>query len=173
MTKPNIELRKISHNKSLSEETPAYTAQVWVDGKHYCDVSNHGQGGCDMQHPPKGVPAGPFHADLKALNERIGETFPQWSSEFGDKQTLKRDLEFVCHELLGDIEITKDLRWLVNRTVVFFRPDTNGIHIYKGKHVGDDAIRLIAMTMKKYPQAKILNNLPLDEAIALYKSSAA
>lgn len=94
--KPKIELRKAKESKSLSEETPAYTAEVWVDGTHFCDVSNHGQGGPDMQHPPRASAPGrqaAFHTGLrgggrkKFTTKPIGEQFARielekWQTEF-------------------------------------------------------------------------------------------
>lgn len=50
MTALNLELRNIKYMASLSEETNCYSATVYLDGKPVCDVSNHGHGGCDMQH---------------------------------------------------------------------------------------------------------------------------
>ena len=52
-----IELKKVSHNARLSQETPAYTAEIWVDGKFFCEASNHGHGGPDMHRPRGAMPA--------------------------------------------------------------------------------------------------------------------
>ena len=43
-----IELRRINHNPKLSEETNAYTAEVWIEGERAFDARNQGQGGCDL-----------------------------------------------------------------------------------------------------------------------------
>jgi hypothetical protein len=43
-----IELRRINHNLKLSEETNAYTAEIWIDGERAFDARNQGQGGCDL-----------------------------------------------------------------------------------------------------------------------------
>lgn len=43
-----IELRRINHNAKLSEETDAYTAEIWIDGERAFDARNQGQGGCDL-----------------------------------------------------------------------------------------------------------------------------
>ena len=44
----HIEMSKLAISKTLSEETTAYTAEVWVDGVKAFAASNHGHGGCDM-----------------------------------------------------------------------------------------------------------------------------
>lgn len=45
-----IEIRSLKIARSLSEETTAYTADVYVDGVKTFAASNHGHGGCDMYH---------------------------------------------------------------------------------------------------------------------------
>lgn len=49
-----MELRKIKHFNELSQETMAFSAQLWVDGKHIADVSNNGEGGPNNVYPAKG-----------------------------------------------------------------------------------------------------------------------
>jgi hypothetical protein len=49
----DFELRKIKSFEAMSEETEAFTAQLWVDGKHLADLKNDGQGGCNSVHPIK------------------------------------------------------------------------------------------------------------------------
>ena len=39
-----MELRKVKHFNELSQETMAFSAQLWVDGKHIADISNNGEG---------------------------------------------------------------------------------------------------------------------------------
>ncbi len=46
-----IELRKLRIAKSLSQETTAYTAEIWIDGERAFRASNHGTGGCDFFEP--------------------------------------------------------------------------------------------------------------------------
>lgn len=41
-----LELKSIKHNPSLSEETEAFTADLWVNGKKVAYCSNRGHGGC-------------------------------------------------------------------------------------------------------------------------------
>jgi hypothetical protein len=41
----NFELKKVKYSPSLSEETNAFTAEVWLDGKKVGYASNRGHGG--------------------------------------------------------------------------------------------------------------------------------
>ena len=162
----NIELRKISHNQSLSEETNAYSAQVWVDGQHVCDVSNHGQGGPDMQYPAKGK----TNADIAALNDKIKATYPPQSYVAGgDKFDYPTDLEVVCGQLLTDHLIGRDLKRLLTRTIVFHDPVSKKVLHYKTCKVDAHRRQLCDVTMKKYPQAEILNQMKFEDALKLYK----
>lgn len=43
-----IELRRINHNPKLSEETNAFSAEIWIDGERAFEARNQGQGGCDF-----------------------------------------------------------------------------------------------------------------------------
>jgi len=165
-----IELRKISHNKSLSEETNAYTADVYVDGVLTCHVSNHGTGGCDEQHPAKGK----TYDDVKALNDYCKATFPKEAYDFGEghKGESEVDLESLCGKLLEDSLITKDLQRLLKRTVAFFDPKDKSIRSYKGKIPDVARPSLVALTLKKTPHAIILNDLPFADAMKLFKEAA-
>lgn len=169
-----IELKKIKYSKSLSEETNAYTAQIWVDGKHFCDVSNHGYGGGDEHHPINGK-HGTFVEELQRLNAEIKATYPAKDTGMmlkGKPFIMEQDLESVCNDLLAEHLITKDLQRLLKRTVAFFDPTTKQVRSYTGKHEGEARTHLITETLRKNPNATILNNLPLIEAIALFKKAS-
>lgn len=111
----NIELRSISHNERLSEETNAYSAKLFVDGKHFADVSNHGTGGCDNQYPAKGV----TRAELDALNDKIKAEYPP--VELGNGLgSVPCDLELLCGQLLDRYLSIRDVRKACGRMVTFY-----------------------------------------------------
>lgn len=157
-----IELKKVSYNNSLSEETSAYTAQVWVDGAHICDVSNHGQGGCDMQYPAKGK----TQADITRLDETIKATYPKNSYVAGgERHEYDADLETVCGDLLAEHLVTRDFNRSIKSKVLYVRDG----QCYQTKKL--PAVHMaptIEHFRKKYPDAVILNTLPLEQAIPLF-----
>lgn len=159
----NIELRKVSHNRSLSEETNAYTAQVWVDGKHFCDVSNHGQGGCDEQHPAKGK----TWEDIKALNDTIKATYPK---HVFDGHELDNDLEMVCADLLTEHLIARDLKRDLSKKILFIKPGERGIWTVKKRPTLVE--QQIVAVKKHHGIAKTLNEMPFEEAVKLYREAA-
>lgn len=166
-----FELRKISHNSRLSEETPAYAADLWVDGRLFAHVSNHGHGGCDMQHPAKGV----THDELRALDAEIKATYPKTVSDDlvieGKPFEMEQNLESICGDLLSEHLIAKDLQRLLKRTVAFVDPADGRVKNYK-KAEGAQRAQLVTYTLRTKPGAIILNNLPFDEALALYRKAA-
>ena len=45
-----IELRRITYSAALSQETNAYTADIYIDGELAFHTRNQGHGGCDFYH---------------------------------------------------------------------------------------------------------------------------
>lgn len=176
-TKPQIELRKVQHSKALSEETPAYAAQIWVDGKHFCDVKNQGHGGCDMHYARPGCINFNINAEVAALDAQIKATYEPMDVSYmygdGQKHFFDRDLQSLCHERLTDFESERELTRLLKRTIVFVDPSSKQARSYTGKHVGTDRAHLCTETLRKHPGAVILNNLPLPDALAAYKAATA
>jgi hypothetical protein len=167
-TKPKIELRKVSEARSLSEETPAYSAQVWVDGAHFCNTSNHGQGGPDEMHAPHNDHK-MFDGALVGLNQRIAATYPPCTYQAGNEtHSFPRDLELVCHELLEqrriDKAVDRDLK-----TKVLWTRDGKVFHVSRKKLAASKwtVERFVAHTRAKEPGARFLHEMPRDEAVAL------
>jgi hypothetical protein len=50
-----IELKRFTTNARLSQETTAFAADVWVDGKKVGTAENDGRGGCTMVHLDRSV----------------------------------------------------------------------------------------------------------------------
>jgi hypothetical protein len=175
MTKPVIELRKVSEARSLSEETPAYSAQVWVDGKHFCNASNHGQGGPDSQNPPDMSPRGAptFAADLATLDARIAATFPKCTYQAGgETHSFDRNLELVCHELLEQRRIDKAIDRDLKTKVMWLRDGkVFEVSLKKIIATGKDRDAFVAHVRAKEPAARFLHDMPRDEVVKLLVAS--
>jgi len=73
-----IELRKLKIIKALSEETPCYTAEIWIDGSLAFEASNRGHGGADHYRQVGSITEETVNAWLKANREPrsfCGHTF--------------------------------------------------------------------------------------------------
>ncbi len=140
----NIELKKIKHAPSLSEETNAYTAEIWVDGKKAGTTKNEGRGGCDRIEPHALAQQIDAYAKTLPGITYLGQTFPQ-------------DADCVLHDLLNAHLETADVKRKLARKTLF---------VADGKLWGVKATP--AIVRGKYPGATILNELPLPEAVKLY-----
>lgn len=165
-----LTLRNIKHSPSLSEETNAYTATVYKDGKPFCHVSNHGHGGCDMQHP-----IAPFtYDDIKAANAWCARNLPPIDMGKYGMEPLKQDLEGWCGQQLQDQLIAGDLRRALKSRVLFERDGRIYEMRIKGKRAlqSQDVERISQSIRTKHADARILNGLPFDTALALYRKGA-
>lgn len=170
VTKPIIELKKIHIHVGLSEETPAYTARLFVDGKHFADVSNQGHGGPDMVYSPKlGLKQHndpDFDASLTALEKRIGETFPKRDCEWGDKTPFDESLEVLCHTAVWLHVDQRNVKSRLSRTIMTL--EDGKTYSYKGKKTEE---RMDALAKQK-PTAIILNRLAFSAAWELLQQAA-
>jgi hypothetical protein len=82
-----LELKNIKVHLGLSEETHAYTAMLYADGKKAVEVSNQGRGGGDRQLPVNG------HS-VKEINDWCKATLPKWqiSHDLDEKKKPVMDL---------------------------------------------------------------------------------
>lgn len=151
-TKPIITLANIKVHVGLSQETPAYTATIMVDGKKFSDVENSGHGGPDSYDR-----AG--FAALNDLNARIAATYDKIDAH---DMELTMDLETLCHTLVWEHVDQRNFRSSLSRKVLAKRPDGNIVD-FKGKKT--DAL-LAAVRAK--PGYVVLNDMPFDKAWAIF-----
>lgn len=137
----NIELRKISHSARLSEETPAYTAEIWIDGIKRGATKNDGRGGMDIIHPH----------ELRTALEAHAKTLPPLVVG-GESYT--QDADMVLHGLLARHSEGHRLRRMLKCKVVFVHDG----QVWSG-------------TGRPGPGrqgAIVLNDLPFDKALDLF-----
>jgi hypothetical protein len=138
-----IELRKITYNARLSEETPAFAADVYINGKKRGDVKNDGHGGPHMIHP----------RDLDVELGAHAKTLPPVPSPWGG-EPLQRDADWVLSDLLFEHLNTRDLTRKMKAKTMFLR----GGVLYEIKKPG----------VPKNADV-ILNDLPFEKALAEYR----
>lgn len=113
-----VELRAIKHHKSLSQETAAFTAELWVNGKLAGTVQNTGQGEGNY----------PRWIDEK-LAPKVGkymESLPPKATKYGG---LSMTLDFYI-ALLVEADLQRSMaRTMLQRNQVF----TDGRKVFKGK----------------------------------------
>lgn len=163
-----IELKSIKYAAFASEETSCYSAALWVDGKKIGDVSNNGHGGCDNFH---GDQAAYRLADQWCCANLLTRQYTIEKDGF-DAAPSPQDLEELCGELLNDHLIAKDLAKALNSKALFTIPGREGLFTkaYKGKVKPDQT--LFESVRTAHPGAVILNTLPRDEALKIYRENA-
>lgn len=78
----HLTLKSVKVNKAMSEETLAYTATIYVNGKRAGTAMNHGHGGPDMYRWED--------PDLGVIADRIGREYD--SSPYGGLEVLIGDM---------------------------------------------------------------------------------
>lgn len=101
-----IELKNIKVARSLSEETLAFTANLYVNGFHAYAVSNHGTGGCNSYYPVgKDVPS------IKSIEDDI---VAQGKAKADDFEIL----DCYLGDLIEDEDARKRLRRMIKSQIV-------------------------------------------------------
>lgn len=137
-----IELKNVTYNKRLSQETSAYAADIWVDGVKRGSVQNSGTGGPDMIYP---------HTLASEL-ETYAKTLPHTEC-YGTM--LEQNVDMVLGELLNTHLATKDLQRIMKTKTLFTTADGK-MYTVKGSTAPADAIQ-------------VLNKMPFNEALKLYQ----
>jgi hypothetical protein len=162
MSKPQVTLKSITHNAGLSEETHAYTATIYVDGKKFATVTNPGHGGCDSVHPIDGD----WNA-VKELESRIKATYP--ATEYHG-MTIEESLEGLCCKAVN--EWLFDREWKRKLKRQFCAIKDGALYTWPTKY------KVATATLPKFKEQfeaqgyQVLNGLPYDEAKALIQSAS-
>tara|TARA_R110000824_G_scaffold179462_1_gene359682 strand:+ start:72 stop:554 length:483 start_codon:yes stop_codon:yes gene_type:complete len=154
-----IELKNIKVHLNLSQETHAYTAMLYVDGKKAVEVSNQGHGGGDYQHPVNGY-------SVEKINDWCIATLPKW--QLFDDEMYDTDLEMWCHDQVNDHLTLKDMKRKMRSKALFV--DAGKVWEMGLKGLKKYEPRMGEAVRQQYPEAVILNDLPVIEALAIYRA---
>ncbi len=160
---PQIELKNLKYAAFASQETSCFEATVNLDGKRAGTVRNDGHGGCNMYHP----------WTINDTLEAIAKTLPNETLDLGDgeKTEMPASADSIIDNLLNDMLARRDLQRALGKKVLYLHRAGG---IYETKVL--DKARLAAVLTK--PQqfkdaTAILNLLPFEDALKLYRSAAA
>jgi hypothetical protein len=163
-----IELKNVKHSEFASHETNCYQATIYIDGKRVGTVENDGRGGCDSVHP---------YQVARQIDE-YAKTLPKRICSFIDPDTgkpaeLEQNYETIFCELINDWLKAKDLKRLMSKRVLFQKEDG---FIYQTKCMASDALKQYLNEPKLqtlYQGKTVLNLLPFDQALNIYKGATA
>ena len=175
----SIELKSVKTMPSLSKDSNAYTAKLYVDGEFIAVVGNEGNGGCDRVYDKgrKGSLGDAMRAYDAACLRYLREAAPVNTSEEGEPPVMENEsLEDACGGIIERGMIVKEIARLTRKSIVLF---TDGLP-KPGEHAPLSAYRLEnpahleaakASILAKHPGGLILNGLPEDEAVKAYGRS--
>lgn len=153
-----IELKNIKHAGFASQETDCFNATVYIDGEKAGTVSNEGHGGPNHYNP----------RDLEAKLDTHGKTLPPIEA-YGT--SLPQTADILIGELLNDFLAAKQLKGKLRNRVVFIREGK----VFETKTIKPEALAQHLTTPAVFAPLKadkILNTLPLDEAVRLFRAHA-
>ena len=159
----NLEMKAIKFSEWASEETYCYQANVYLDGKPFAMVSNDGHGGCDREYSHN-----KFKGDYRATREKVDDYFkslPNTDPCEYFPEGLEQTFERWCHDQVCTYLYRKDLKKALKKNKVVKRKNDEGkMSLYDyGINVLSDAIK------HRWPEAIILNDLPEDEALTIWR----
>ena len=150
-----LELKNIKYFASMSEETPCYSADVFINGKKAIHVSNHGHGACDSQIMIK-----PFtYVELRDVYNYLND-----QSEIDHEP-----LEEWCHDRLYDYLDFKKLKRDFKTKFVCVDVEKNELYAYEKKGHSDLAFQ--KFMNKNHPNDTCLNFLELDLAFKFFNGA--
>jgi hypothetical protein len=155
---PKLELKAAKLAKHLSEETPAYTAKVYVDGKHMVNVQNDGHGGCDRQDPAPGY----TFKDVQLLNDRMKRTLDPVDVH---GMSLEMNLELWCHTEVWRGDALKGFKRRMNTRIIFVDLQGEEKGVFEMKYQKATKQRTIDAIKKRWPGAEILNDTVPEAAL--------
>lgn len=148
------EIKNVKYMKSLSEETPCFSLDLFVDGKKFAHVSNRGHGGCNDTRL-----YAPFtYEDEKRVTEEMVTDKFLVDSEY-------EQFDAAVSTLFSMWEAAKDITGNCKKKAVYLRDGNLHVTGYKDKAAPDK--RLFDHIKSKYPDAVILNGMEIDEASKL------
>ncbi|NDV69979.1 hypothetical protein [Dysgonomonas sp. 25] len=135
-----IELRNVSYNERLSEDSHCFSADLFADGKKIASCSDGGHGGMTRISPYKGC-----EEELRQIEEYAKSLPPVIDQHF----KLEMDLELLIGQLMNDYLFeNKVLKKYQNRCVVLGSDKTNPMLRYW----------YFSGTKKKIPITEMLQN---------------
>lgn len=165
-----IELRKIRVIASMSQDGLAFEALIYIDGKKVGSVCNAGYGGPDCFSPDS----------VKQRIEEYARTLPPVPpSFFGPdySEGLPMTAELLIAELLDEYQESKSLKAKMTKRLIFRMSNgkimmSNRLGARQLSAIKEGGERFIRKVFKLNEGDVILNDLPISEALKLYRASA-
>lgn len=159
-----VELKNVKYAEFNSEETNCFHATILIDGVIAGEVSNAGHGGPDEFRP----------WELQKRLEAYAKTLPPYTFE---GETVPHNAETAIGELFDQWLLTRDLKKRITKKMLFTIKGKKGVFATSFKQPGAlpkilaDGPALNAFR-QRHQCAIILNTLPFEEALRVYREAA-
>ena len=158
-----LELKNIEHTAWASEETHCYQASLYVDGKPFALVSNDGRGGCDRDYAHPKFKGDYF--DMFRSVEAHFKSLPNDPSEWNE-DGMEQRLEFWCADQVNDWLSARELRRMMRTQILFQKEGEEEAGVFGTKYYPKETGGTF------WNGRRILNDMPFDEALAIWKETA-
>lgn len=146
----NVELKNVKNHPDMSQETPCFSATIYLDGKKIGSVQNNGHGGCNS-----------YYWNDHTAAKRLTAWADQQPTEFEFEK-----LDQIIDDLMNKQEILAQLkRWVKKDTMFRLKGDKKGEWRMVKKHTfAPDVVKFL---QGKYPNLEhIADPNNLDAALA-------
>jgi len=156
----DLKLKAVKYFAAGSEETYCFQANLYEGNKKLANVGNSGHGGCNE-----------VHAVDKAAQTRLDEIHNElkkvvaWVHEGED---IYGDLDTKISELMTDHLDVKYFKKFMKKVAILEDSKIYGLKLIDKKFQANTEA-YTAQILKNYPDAVILNSLPTEEALKLFK----
>ncbi len=164
-----IEIKNIKYSAFASHETHCFQATVFIDGVKAGTVANDGQGGSNSYYP-------------RGLQEKLddyGATLPPIYYDTMPGQldyAVTQNADTLIGDLMNDWLVQRDIKRLTKTKVLYTRTDEKGLWNWalcdKAAHAALVARGEAAVRENLTYADKILNFLPIAEAMNIYRNNA-
>lgn len=187
MSKSIITLKSVKHMAKLSRETHCFTANVFVDGKKFCEVSNDGHGGCDETS----ANYDDVFALMKQLNPNVVKSYDDVDKDANEpwpypdnwfltfSMTAQSAFEALVCNLVNDFLRLKDIKNDLRHRFVCIKANSSdndaSIHLYGKKQFGNQSPADIKCAIERHMEheVEIINEWEMADIEAAYELDAA
>lgn len=133
---PVLQIKKFKHYAGMSEETEAFSGELYMDGKFLAHVKNDGHGGCNHISA-----VGDDRERLQALAQACRE-LPNVASKY-IPEGLKTNLDFLISVMVNELLDQKHMKAQLRGQKLGFRVagetyDKGAFHVFRGADTPDN-----------------------------------
>lgn len=168
-----IEVKNVKYSEFASQETLCMQCTLYVDGKRTALCSNDGQGGSTNIHPiDQSEETAMRLLQAEEFVSQLPDVVTDIELKDGQMLTYKQSLDSFVNDKVDEVLTARDCKRALKKVCVFFE---GKVYTWPAKvkpeHLSDPNRTIRGFIIEKYPGGKILNELPFDEAFALYRKA--